>query len=210
MSDHTNDNEKFLSRWSRLKRDAVEAEPNAAAPLDENRNVVAPLPHQHKEAHEESAPPLLPPVDELTPDSDFRGFLHPKVDEDVKRAALKKLFSDPRFNVMDGLDIYIDDYSKPDPLPLDMLAQMKSAQKIFCWAKNEGDEENEGESSDTPTSTAPAPRNVEAPPALEVSVSADGSVPSPEVPRVVEKPEPQPAALDATSPDLEAAAPDKN
>ena len=32
-------------------------------------------------------------------------------------AAMKKLFTDPHFNVMDGLDIYIDDYRKPDPLP---------------------------------------------------------------------------------------------
>jgi hypothetical protein len=36
---------------------------------------------------------------------------------EVKNAAFKKLFADPHFNVMDGLDIYIDDYSKPDPLP---------------------------------------------------------------------------------------------
>lgn len=35
-----------------------------------------------------------------------------KGEESVKRAALKKLFSDPRFNVMDGLDVDIDDYSK--------------------------------------------------------------------------------------------------
>ena len=31
---------------------------------------------------------------------------------------MKKLFSDPHFNVMDGLDTYIDDYGKPDPIPL--------------------------------------------------------------------------------------------
>ena len=41
--------------------------------------------------------------------------------EDVRRAALKKLFSDPRFNVMDGLDVYIDDYSKTEPIPPEML-----------------------------------------------------------------------------------------
>jgi hypothetical protein len=37
---------------------------------------------------------------------------------------MKTLFSDPHFNVMDGLDIYIDDYSKPDPLPPGMLEKM--------------------------------------------------------------------------------------
>jgi len=41
---------------------------------------------------------------------------------------MKKLFTDPHFNVMDGLDTYIDDYSQPDPLPLAMLRQMASAQ----------------------------------------------------------------------------------
>ena len=30
---------------------------------------------------------------------------------------MKKLFADPHYNVMDGLDVYIDDYSKPDPIP---------------------------------------------------------------------------------------------
>ena len=43
---------------------------------------------------------------------------------DVKRAALRKLFTDPHFNVMDGLDIYIDDYSKPDPMPEGMLDKL--------------------------------------------------------------------------------------
>ena len=41
----------------------------------------------------------------------------PGVDASVKNAALKKLFADPHFNVMDGLDTYIDDYGKPDPIP---------------------------------------------------------------------------------------------
>ena len=50
----------------------------------------------------------LPPVDTLTIESDFTKFMRPGVDEVQKRGALKKLFSDPRFNVMDGLDTYID------------------------------------------------------------------------------------------------------
>jgi hypothetical protein len=47
---------------------------------------------------------------------------------EVKNAAMKKLFADPHFNVMDGLDIYIDDYSQPNPLPVEMLKKMVSAQ----------------------------------------------------------------------------------
>jgi hypothetical protein len=69
----------------------------------------------------------LPPVESLSLASDFKPFLAEKVDEAVKRAALRKLFADPHFNVMDGLDTYIDDYSKADPLPeglLDKLANV--------------------------------------------------------------------------------------
>ncbi len=118
----TEDNEKFLLRWSRLKQETREpppADPQSAVPV----------------ADPTAPPPELPPLDKLTLDSDYRGFFHPKVDESLRRAALKKLFSDPHFNVMDGLDVYIDDYSKPDPLPVEMLAQLKQAQKILDWAK---------------------------------------------------------------------------
>jgi hypothetical protein len=52
------------------------------------------------------------------------------VQTDVKNAALKKLFSDPHFNVMDGLDVYIDDYNKPDPLPSGMLLKMVQANAL--------------------------------------------------------------------------------
>jgi hypothetical protein len=64
----------------------------------------------------------LPPIESLHFDSDFTAFLRPEVDEKLKRAALKQLFRDPRFNVMDGLDTYIDDYTKADPIPTDVLA----------------------------------------------------------------------------------------
>jgi hypothetical protein len=118
---------EFLSRWSRLKREAREQ------PADK--------PQMPAPAFDLKSPaPELPPVDELTINSDFRGFFHPKVDEGLRRAALKKLFSDPHFNVMDGLDTYIDDYSQPNPLPVAMLAQLKQAQKILDWAKQTDEE----------------------------------------------------------------------
>jgi hypothetical protein len=69
-------------------------------------------------------PPTLDEVALLRPDSDFRRFIAPGVDTGVRNAALKKLFTDPHFNAMDGLDTYIDDYGKPDPLPEGMLRRM--------------------------------------------------------------------------------------
>ena len=54
-----------------------------------------------------------------------------KVQPAVRNAALRKLFSDPHFNVMDGLDTYIDDYGKADPLPPGMLESMQQWQALI-------------------------------------------------------------------------------
>jgi hypothetical protein len=151
-------NKEFLSRWSRLKQQAREqppAAPQAAVPAIDPK----------------APPPELPPLDKLTIDSDFRGFFHPKVDENLRRMALKRLFSDPHFNLMDGLDVYIDDYSKSDPLPAAMLAQLKHAQKIFAWAKETKEEtgakravvSEEKDAAPSPADQAPA-ITVEPPP----------------------------------------------
>jgi hypothetical protein len=53
------------------------------------------------------------------------------VDPAIKRQALKKLFSDPRFNVMDGLDVYIDDYSTPSPLEPEIARALAHARYVF-------------------------------------------------------------------------------
>jgi len=124
--------EKILSRWSRLKQEAKKQPVTGPQPVP---------------ASDPEAPaPELPAVDQLGINSDFRGFFHPKVDENLRRAALKKLFSDPHFNVMDGLDVYIDDYSKSDPLPAGMLAGLRQAQNIIAWAK-EGTEDAEAKAA---------------------------------------------------------------
>jgi hypothetical protein len=77
----------------------------------------------------QETPPALTLVDAsaLTPASDFKPFMAQQVSPEVRNAAMKQLFADPHFNVMDGLDIYIDDYSKADPIPESMLRQMVSA-----------------------------------------------------------------------------------
>ena len=73
-------------------------------------------------------PPTLDDVAQLTKESDYSRFVAPDVDPGVKNAAMKKLFaSDPHFNVMDGLDTYIDDYNKFEPLTKSMLRQLVSA-----------------------------------------------------------------------------------
>jgi hypothetical protein len=76
------------------------------------------------------AAPTLEDVLKLTKDSDFSAYVKPGIDPQVQQAAMQKLFSDPRYNIMDGLDIYIDDYSKPDPIPLDMLKKMNQSKML--------------------------------------------------------------------------------
>jgi hypothetical protein len=81
----------------------------------------------------EAAPPPPPTMDDvaqLTPAADFSRFVAPGVDAQVKNAAMKKLFADPHFNVMDGLDTYIDDYHNVEPLPKSMLRQMVQARVL--------------------------------------------------------------------------------
>jgi hypothetical protein len=121
----------FLSRWSRRKIDVREGRP-----LDEPKPAVAEVDHVSASlptsAHPTAAAsaPTLADTHQLTPESDFTGFMVRGVAPDVKNAAMKKLFADPHFNVMDRLDIYIDDYGIPDPLPLAMLRQMTSAKTL--------------------------------------------------------------------------------
>ena len=120
----------FLGRWSRLKADARQGiEPPSPAPETPSDQAQTPTPQATAQAAPTAAPPApsLEDVAELTPESDFRAFVGSHVSSDVKNAAMKKLFTDPHFNVMDGLDVYIDDYSQPDPLAPAMLRQMASA-----------------------------------------------------------------------------------
>ena len=93
-------------------------------------------------AKTEPAPlPTLEDVQNLTPDADFQPFVSRQVAPEVRNAAMRKLFSDPHFNVMDRMDIYIDDYGQPDPLPVGMLQKMRSAQFMQLVPSEEEAEE---------------------------------------------------------------------
>jgi hypothetical protein len=160
MKDEAAKTEPFLERWSRLKREA-ESEPK----------VPAPAPAKDAAAR----PPELPSLDTLSFESDFRGFLHQKVEEGLRRAALKKLFGDPRFNVMDGLDVYIDDYSIPDPIPPEMLKKL--AQYDLILGKPEEERAAEKALEETPGSpeVAPSGEGGAAAQHAEAAPAADGS-----------------------------------
>ncbi len=123
--------EAFLSRWSRLKRTAVKPEPEAvdvAPPVEETAAlpvaVAGEMPADPvqldaptdapTDADGETDDPLkdLPPIEELTGESDFTPFLRAEVPEDLHRQALRKLWtSDPIYANDDGLKDYADDYA---------------------------------------------------------------------------------------------------
>lgn len=128
--------ETFFARWSRVK---AEAQPGAATPSDAGDEAIAPLPAAPAP---EPPAPTLEQVESLTADSDFTPFVARGVDEAVRRAAMKKLFADPRFNVMDGLDTYIDDYNKFEPLTPLMVAALNHAKDLIAreFAAEEDDE----------------------------------------------------------------------
>jgi hypothetical protein len=155
----------FFARWSQRKsqarRDAVIAEPRVTestgdTPVSAEQGMPPPTleraaeaaPASPSEAQSEAPvgaerpAPTLSDVAQLTRDSDFARFVGGGVQTEVKNAALKKLFTDPRFNVMDGLDVYIDDYGIPSPLPQSMLVKM--AQAKFLGLLTETTEEKIG------------------------------------------------------------------
>jgi len=104
--------------------------------------------------------PTLDNVALLTRESDFTRFVARGVQPEVRNAALKKLFTDPHFNVMDGLDTYIDDYGRPDPLPARWLRQMVQSQVLGLF---EDDPATQEAAASPPASSAPAPAPAPAP-----------------------------------------------
>ena len=123
----------FLARWGRRKAEArVAAEP-PPPPAPEAPAAAA--------AAAETPPPGHADVALLTQNSDYTRFMSQDVDVGVQRAAMKKLFfSDPHFNLMDGLDTYIDDYSQADPIPLSVLRQMHQSKVLGLFALEEDKE----------------------------------------------------------------------
>ncbi|HQR56836.1 MAG TPA: DUF3306 domain-containing protein [Burkholderiaceae bacterium] len=144
--------ESFLARWSRRKREAErEAErpasaaaaerpmASAAAPGNEGTAKVATL-QAPTAAREPAAPPEvpLPPIDSLDGlRSDYQAFFQQPVDDELRRAALKKLFADPHFNQMDMLDVYVDDYTQFEPLPAALRLRLPSARGFLLDSERE-------------------------------------------------------------------------
>jgi hypothetical protein len=114
-----------LTRWSRLKREAVAEKKKAAPP--------PPIPPGAKTAALAPAAPAtppeagkteeqkkieevtkdLPPIESLGRDSDYTLFMRDGVPEDMRTAALRKLWrSDPAFTEKFAFEMHMEDYNE--------------------------------------------------------------------------------------------------
>jgi hypothetical protein len=204
MADET---DTFLSRWSRRKAAArvgtaepvdaaldvaVEAAPLAqaaqavqpglqpAAPVAPVVDLTGAEPGPRLPAAPQAPPPpTMADVALLTRDADYTRFLGTTVSSEVRNGALKHLFTDPHFNVMDGLDIYIGDYNTPDPLPPGMLRQMVQSHLLGLF-DDEVDADGQAQPA-PPTSTAdPTPLSPDENPDLQLQPDDDAGRPGPE------------------------------
>jgi hypothetical protein len=138
----------FLGRWSQRKQAVREGkpleEPPPPVPVLVSPSAATPelqsLNSSPEALAQKAPPPTLKEVELLTQASDFSPFMARDVAPDVRNAAMKKLFADPHYNVMDQLDIYIDDYTKSDPIPQAMLRQMVGAEFLNLF-ENESQED---------------------------------------------------------------------
>jgi len=168
----------FLARWARRKneqrqgrvapeppRAPAPAEPPAPAAATLPTTSAAPLAVEQDHAvvsapvEERPPPPTQAEADAIVPGDEISRFIAPGVDPHVKNTAFRKLFTDPHFNVMDRLDIYIDDYSQPDPIPPAMLRQLVQS-KFLGLFDHEEEQEQSAQTPDAPA--APAETTAEA------------------------------------------------
>lgn len=130
--------QSFLSRWSKRKSEAERQQ----APVE-----TTPPPDEEGPAWPEDAD--MPPLETLTEESDFRGFLSPRVSSSLRRLALRKLFHSATFNVCDGLDDYDEDFRTFAALGEVVTAEMRHRLEIEAKRLAEGEHETEEPASKT-------------------------------------------------------------
>jgi hypothetical protein len=111
--------EGFLDRWSRVKREVK----GGAVPPGTVATNAAPEPPSLERLAEEIAQKGM--------DADFSAFMQQGVDAGVRRTAIQQLFKQPAFNVMDGLDVYIENFNLYEALPASELPGIAHARALL-------------------------------------------------------------------------------
>lgn len=211
MSDTEDDG--FLQRWSRRKQEARHDEP--PAPDDGETDAAVPA-AAHEEAGDrptespaaggddsgqaaEPEPPGdedMPPLGTIDQGGGVEAFFSPNVSAGLRRAALKRLFSQPEFGSPDLLEEYAGDYSKPTPLgdivTVEMRYRTEQARKL-AERKLKAALESESETEPAPSESSAAASDAQAP--------AAPPDPTPEPQDVENEPEDRSGSPSADDPD---------
>jgi hypothetical protein len=111
--------EKFLTRWSRKKRQAVdESAPSEPQQAETRKEPNIALPGARTEAEKPFDLQDLPSIESITAQTDIRGFLQPGIPPDLKREALRRAWvSDPGIRDFVGLAENSGDFNDPTAIP---------------------------------------------------------------------------------------------
>jgi hypothetical protein len=185
------DEENFVSRWSRRKIEARKTEEKPPEPAPSPAPAAVPsAPSADAAATQADAPARveLPPVESLKGlASEYRDFMQPGVDDNLRRSALKKLFSDPHFENFERFEAYCEDFTQSEPIPLAMLKTLEHAKGLlFDEDKKEDKKEDRKEDrkedkkllADEPPTALPEPEMAAEPEAF----ARAGSAAAPEEP----------------------------
>jgi len=158
-----------LSRWVKRKQ----------AVLQEKKALEGQQAHNEMRSADEEALPTdsdMPPVESLTADSDYSGFMSPRVSESLRRLALRKLFHSAEFNICDGLDDYDGDYTSFAKLGGIITADMKHQMEVAARKQLQAMKENDGhgDAGDQPEQNN-ALADSRVPPLTEAEQGGDGS-----------------------------------
>ncbi|HEV7266331.1 MAG TPA: DUF3306 domain-containing protein [Falsiroseomonas sp.] len=182
------DTDGFLSRWSRRKRGAVEQEVQPPTPVEGIPPAgTDPLAEASPLAEGEVSRPAcpipnlpaidlasLPPIEELTAESDFSLFLRPGVPPLLRSAALRRMWSlDPAIRDFIGSVEYQWDFNAPGGLPLGFSdTLLGDVKKLLAQAIGQRDESTEDPSGPVPEASEPTLPDLpmpEPPPVLAVA-----------------------------------------
>lgn len=124
--------ERFLSRWSRKKSEA-NAEPSELKEdleLQATQEVLAEHPVE-LQAQEEVPIPTEADLASIEQTSDVSAFLNDKVPQALKNQAFKALFKNPKFNHVDMMDVYMEDYNTFVPLTAELRDKMSQIKQLL-------------------------------------------------------------------------------
>lgn len=183
------DDEPFLTRWSRRKREAAVRLPEPQKPAAGEAQAVPPAPE----------PPVtaelpLPPIESIQAATDLQPFLASTVPAELTRAALRRAWiADPAIRDFVGLSENAWDFTASDGVPGFGALTVDDVRKLVAEMTKPA-EAAESERRDTPAATEPVP---------DTASSADSS---PDLPPDSAEPS-APTRPDRAAPETNPAAP---